>query len=245
VSAPDPVPRPGAGDDAERDRALVPILLLVVLATGMIDAACLLHLGVFTAYLTGSLILFGAHLVGASGSPLPSAVAVGSFVVGAAIGARLLRAAAPDRRPVAAVLGLVAAVVLAGAIAAAVLGIDEHPGDLVTIALLALAMGAQIAVVRHAAVPDLVMAAATVTIFNLVSDSPVGGGTPVRAGRRVGLLAALVAGAAAGAAIARWQSAAAWSAAAAVIAAAAVLAATRRGPVPGDPPGRAEAGRDR
>ena len=215
----------GTPDDDAAERALVPGRLLVVLATGMIDAACLVHLGVFTAYLTGSLILLGAHLVGVPGSPVDSATAVVSFVAGATTGAFLLRVLGPTRRLPASVLATASVLVLVAAALAASLGIDERPGDLVTIGVLALAMGVQIAAVRHAAVPDLVMAAATVVTFNLVADSPVGGGRPSRTGRRIGLLAALVGGAALGAGIARWQPAAAWAAAAVVLGVAAALAA--------------------
>lgn len=214
-------------DGGTDERALVPILLLVIAATGMIDAVCLLHLGVFTAYLTGSLILFGAHLVGVPGSAVDSATAVAGFVAGAAAGASLLRFRPSERRLPPAVLGIAAAVVVVAAGLAAVLGIDERPGDLVAIAVLALAMGVQITAVRHAGVTDLIMAAATLVTVNLVSDSPLGGGAPTRTGRRVGLLTALVGGAAIGAGIARWQPAAAWAAAAVVLAIATGLA-TRR-----------------
>ena len=62
--------RTGDRDDSEQVK--VQAFLLVILATGVIDAACLLHLGVFTAYVTGSFILFGAHLVGIPGSPWPN-----------------------------------------------------------------------------------------------------------------------------------------------------------------------------
>ena len=56
-------------------------MLLLVLATGAMDAACLLHLGVFTAYITASLILAGANLVDSPGSPWPGLVAVAGFIV--------------------------------------------------------------------------------------------------------------------------------------------------------------------
>ena len=61
-------------------------MLLLVLATGAMDAACLLHLGVFTAYITASLILAGANLVDTPGSPWPGLVAVAGFIVGAIVG---------------------------------------------------------------------------------------------------------------------------------------------------------------
>ena len=60
-------------------------MLLLVLATGAMDAACLLHLGVFTAYITASLILAGANLVDSPGSPWPGLVAVAGFIVGIGI----------------------------------------------------------------------------------------------------------------------------------------------------------------
>ena len=68
-------------------------MLLLVLATGAMDAACLLHLGVFTAYITASLILAGANLVDSPGSPWPGLVAVAGFIVGAIVAEWLTRRA--------------------------------------------------------------------------------------------------------------------------------------------------------
>jgi Na+/proline symporter len=55
------------------------------------DAAFLLHLGVFTAYVTASLIIAGANLVDSPGSPWPGLTAVAGFI-GAAIVAAALSA---------------------------------------------------------------------------------------------------------------------------------------------------------
>ncbi len=217
-------------DDTERHRVVV--MLVVVFATGVIDAACLLHLGVFTAYITGSLILFGAHLTGVPGSPLPNACAVLSFMIGAFAGARVLRRDPVGRSELVVPLGLEAVLVLVAAVVAGTMGIDIDPksytlvGTYLTIAILALAMGVQLAAMRHANVPDLVFAAATVAMFNLVADSPLAAGTPTRTGRRVALIGMLLGGAVLGAGLARWQPWLAWAAAALVLAVAAVLAAT-------------------
>jgi hypothetical protein len=226
----------GPVTDDEIERREVAVLLGVVVATGMIDAACLLHLGVFTAYLTGSFILFGAHLVGLPGSPVPSAIAIGGFVVGSFVGSRLIRRTCPRHRLLGDILLLEAAVVAAAAVLAAVLHVGEQRSafDLVspdtgaaahaTIGVLALAMGCQMSVMRAARVPDIAMAAGTGVTYRLVADTPLAGGTPQRTLRRLGVVVALIAGAAAGAGLARWEPWAAWAAAAAVVLLAAVLA---------------------
>lgn len=217
---------------ADDEHHHVVVMLVVVFATGVIDAACLLHLGVFTAYITGSLILFGAHLTGTPGSPLPNACAVVAFITGAFAGARVLRRDPVGRSELVAPLVIDAVLVLVAAAAAGTLGIDSDPGaysqlgTYVTIGILALAMGVQLAAMRHANVPDLIFAAATVAMFNLVADSPLASGTPKRTGRRLALIGALVGGAILGSAIARWQPWLAWAAAGVILAVAAVLAVT-------------------
>src|SRR3954452_20395961 len=104
------------------------------------DAVCLLHLGVFTAYVTASLILAGANLVDSPGSPWPGLVAVAGFVVAAVAAGWGTRRELP-RHPLVAVLLLVDAVVIAiGAAVAAWQGVDGDARYFV-IALLAVAMG--------------------------------------------------------------------------------------------------------
>ena len=209
-------------DAAERRH--ITVLLLLVLATGVVDAACLLHLGVFTAYITGSLIVFAGQLVGADSSAWPSTTAIAAFLVGAFAGARLVRREAPTHRLFAGNLVLVAAVVTAGTLVAAVVGIDDDAGRYATIALLAVAMGLQLAVIRRAGMADIALPAATLVTFNLVADSPAAGGTPHNTGRRLGVVGALLGGALLGAGVARWEPWAAWAVAALVVSAAAAVA---------------------
>src|SRR5882724_8963501 len=72
------------------DAALVLLLLAMTVVTGVVDAVSILRLGhVFVANMTGNVVFLGFALSGASGfSVLASLVAVGAFLVGAAIGAR-------------------------------------------------------------------------------------------------------------------------------------------------------------
>ena len=208
-------------DAAERRH--ITVLLLLVLATGVVDAACLLHLGVFTAYITGSLIVFAGQLVGADSSAWPSTTAIAAFLVGAFAGARLVRREAPTHRLFAGNLVLVAAVVTAGTLVAAVVGIDDDAGRYATIALLTVAMGLQLAVIRRAGMADIALPTATLVTFNLVADSPAAGGTPHNTGRRLGVVGALLV-ARSGAGVARWEPWAAWAVAALVVSAAAAVA---------------------
>ena len=71
----------------------------------------------------------------------------------------------------------------------------------VVIALLAFAMGVRNATVRRLAVPDLTTTVLTMTLTGLAADSCLAGGANRGAGRRTAAVAAMLAGATAGAAL--------------------------------------------
>src|ERR1700694_142878 len=73
--------------------ALVPLLLAMTVATGGVDAVSILRLGhLFVANMTGNVCFLGFALAGSSGfSASASLVALGAFMVGAAIGGRVAR----------------------------------------------------------------------------------------------------------------------------------------------------------
>lgn len=71
------------------------------------------------------------------------------------------------------------------------------------IALLAIGMGLQNATVRRLALPDLTTTVLTMTLTGLAADSPVAGGSNPRLGRRLTAVAAMIAGAVAGASLMR------------------------------------------
>ena len=210
-------------DEAD-DRGALTVVLVVVLATGMVDAASLLHLGVFTAYMTGSLVLFGAHLVGTPGSPWPSAGALAAFVGGLVVGALLVRRTAGRHRLVGDVLVLVALVVAVAAGLAAWRGVDSDGGRYLVTAVLAVGMGSLIAAVHTLRVPEVPMAAGTLATFGVITGLLGDPDASHQLRRRVAVIVALVVGAMVGAALARWEPWGAWAMAAVVIAVAATAA---------------------
>ena len=78
-------------DAARRVHPLLLALSLLTLVTGLVDAACYLGLGrVFTANMTGNVVLLAFGATGARGLPvLAPTVSLVVFLVGAAAGGRL------------------------------------------------------------------------------------------------------------------------------------------------------------
>jgi uncharacterized membrane protein YoaK (UPF0700 family) len=206
------------------DRASSRVVLLLVLATGAMDAACLLHLGVFTAYITASLILAGANLVDSPGSPWPGLVAVAGFIVGAIVAEWLTRRAGGRHRVVERVLLVEAALIAAGAAVAAWQGIETSSSKYVVIALLAMAMGFQTAAIRFVHVPEIPIAAATLATFGVVVGLTGEHGDRTALLRRVGVVAAILLGAVLGAGLARWEPWIAWATIAVIVAGVGLLA---------------------
>lgn len=222
-------------DATRRVEPLLLALSLLTLVTGLVDAACYLGLGrVFTANMTGNVVLLAFGATGAQGLPvLAPTVSLGVFLVGATAGGRLASnlvgpagaevPASVRRRWVTITLllelGLVA---VAGVVA---LGLPVGGGGArryVVIALLAAALGLQNATVRRLAVPDVTTTVLTLTLTGLAADSWLAGGHSPRAGRRLAAVGLMAAGALAGALLLRVDVALPVLAAAVVIALAAV-----------------------
>ena len=182
-----------------QDDGPVIALLLITISTGMLDAISLLHLGTFTGYVTGTVILVGVHLAGGAELAWPGLVALAGFVLGGVGGGRLVRRRRPPPRLVGEVLLASAALVaLAAAVEAVAPDLGRH---FTVIAVLAFAMGLQTSATRHAGVTDMAMPAATMILHGLAHDSRLAGGLAERVWRRVGVLTGLLAGAALGAAL--------------------------------------------
>ena len=182
---------------------LVAALLLVTAATGLLDAVSLLHLGTFTGYMTGTVILLGVHLADRATRVGPGVIALAAYLAGALLGGRLVRRhdrAAP--RLIGDVLLGVALLIGAAAVLQGGAGGEAAFG---VVAMLGLAMGLQTSATRHAEVPDMALPAATMILHGLAHDSRLAGGGAERTWRRIGVLAALLGGAAAGTALSRWQ----------------------------------------
>ena len=181
------------------------VLVLLTCATGLIDAASYLGMGhVLVANMTGNVVFLGFALAGAAGfSPASFAVALGSFLVGAAFGGRL-GAALSDRRRrwLTASAAAQTALAAAATITAGVAGLDNTGvARLAVIALLAVGMGVQNATVRRLAVADLTTTVLTMTLTGLAADSSAAGGNNPRLTRRITALVATLVGAIVGAAL--------------------------------------------
>ena len=188
---------------ARGSRPLVRALLVLTLTTGLVDAVSYLGLGhVFTANMTGNVVLLGFGIAGSGGLPVVAPlVSLGAFLVGAGAGGNLAKRLA-DKRPLHMNAALVIEVTLIGAatVFAAVVAVEPSAvsGDMV-IALLALAMGVRNATVRRIAVPDLTTTVLTMTLTGLAADSPPAGGSGEGSARRVSAVLAMFAGALGGA----------------------------------------------
>ena len=213
-------------------------LFALTTVTGMVDAASFLGLGrVFTANMTGNVLLLGFSLAGSKathGAGLSSAVtaiSLAGFVAGAASGGLLT---GPTGRTPRLAAGLVAELLGLGAALGLVLGVGSGggAGRDTAVAVLAWAMGVQNATVRRLGRPDVSTTVLTTALGGLVADAVEVGGRPVRLGRRVATVAFLFAGAAVGGALEQlgvgWALTAAL--AVAVVGSIALLAARRTTP---------------
>ena len=203
-------------DATRRVEPLLLALSLLTLVTGLVDAACYLGLGrVFTANMTGNVVLLAFGAAGAQGLPvLAPTVSLVVFLVGAAAGGRLAsrlvgpagaQVPAPLRRRWVTItlLGELGLVAVAGVVA---VGLPVGGGGArryVVIGLLAAGLGLQNATVRRLAVADVTTTVLTLTLTGLAADSWLAGGRSPRAGRRVAAVGLMAAGALAGALLLR------------------------------------------
>jgi uncharacterized membrane protein YoaK (UPF0700 family) len=170
-------------------------LLGFTFATGLVDAASLLGPGrVFTANMTGNLVFLGFAAAGSGETSISMGlIALTAFLVGAVAGGWFALGSRVGRG-----LG-VELVALGGAVAIAALLPRNAGAVLLTVGLLAVAMGMRNALIRSLAVPDLTTTVLTLTLTALAADSSLAGGANPRWIRRVSAVASLVAGAVLGA----------------------------------------------
>ncbi len=173
----------------DRHGPLAPLLLSLTVVTGLVDAFSYLVLGhVFVANMTGNVVFLAFALVGARGFSLAASLAaLAAFSGGALVGGRISASFGGHRGRLLLLVSALEAVLVATA--AVVVALAHHPGAgaarYVLIALLSLSMGAQNAVARKLAVPDLTTTVLTLTITGISADSRLAGGGGSKAGRRL------------------------------------------------------------
>jgi len=188
------------------------LLLSMTAVTGMVDAVSFLALGhVFTANMTGNVVLLGFAIGGAAGlSVSGSLLALTCFAVGAILGGRMTRKMIPQDSGKTMAHALVIETIFFLFAAAVSIGFtapyEEHKLKILSvIALTAAAMGLRNSVVRKLAIPDLTTTVLTLTIAGFAADSSLAGGDNPRWQRRGAAILAIVAGAAVGASMLRYS----------------------------------------
>jgi uncharacterized membrane protein YoaK (UPF0700 family) len=193
-------------------------LLGMTAVTGLIDAVSFLSLGrVFTANMTGNVVILAFAIARVPGlSIVYSLTALLSFLAGAIFGGRIMARAGADSQIRFAVQAFLLEDVFLFAASLCAIGyrrnLLEHSFQpFALIALTALAIGSQNAVVRKLAIPDLTTTVLTLTITGIGADSSIAKGNNPRLARRVEAVVAMFLGAALGAVIIRYSiSAALW-----------------------------------
>ncbi|TDW69669.1 YoaK family protein [Kribbella pratensis] len=176
-------------------------------ATGLIDAVSYLKLGhTFVANMTGNVVFLGFAAAPDSGFRFgPPLVAVAGFVLGSLGGGRAARVLeARPRRWLGIVFSAQAVVLWLCGLLVGVGVLRESGGtSYLLIAALAACFGLQNATVRHVAPRDMTTTVLTLTLTGLAADSVLGNGRSARPYRRLGSIAAMLAGAAVGALLLR------------------------------------------
>ncbi|MFI6338038.1 YoaK family protein [Streptomyces sp. NPDC050535] len=193
---------PEPPDPEARGLPLVPVLLALTVVSGLIDAVSYLGLHhVFTANMTGNVVVLGFAAAGAPGfSVSHTAASLGCFLAGAVIGGRVAGRLGGGSRRTWTRLTLAAEAVLVGAASAVAFAAPDATGTTyAVIVLTAVAMGLRNATVRKLGVADLTTTVLTMTLTGIASDSRLAGGEGVRSFRRSAAVVAMLAGALLGA----------------------------------------------
>jgi uncharacterized membrane protein YoaK (UPF0700 family) len=168
---------------------LTRVLIVLTFSTGLIDAASYLGLGrVFTANMTGNVVLLGFGIAGAHGLPVTAPlVSLFAYLSGAVLAGRMRAAGLISG------LAIEIGLLMIAACGAAILPVrvGRVSGDAV-IAVVAFAMGVRATTVRRLGVPDLSTVVLTMTLTALAAG---GAGTLRRSTAVVAMLLGAVAGA--------------------------------------------------
>ena len=184
-----------------RHGPLPPLLLLLTIVTGLVDAVSYLQLGhVFVANMTGNIVFLGFAIAGAPGFSVPASLAaIAAFLLGALAGGRLAGRLGRHRGRLLAATVLIESLLVAASLWISLSSIADMAEQYSLIGTLALAMGLQNAGARRLAVPDLTTTVLTLTLTGFAAESPLAGGTHPNTGRRLLATAAMFLGAAIGA----------------------------------------------
>jgi uncharacterized membrane protein YoaK (UPF0700 family) len=179
---------------------LPPVLVLLTIVTGIVDAVSYLALGhTFVANMTGNVVFLGFAVADAEDFSAPASLAaIAAFLIGALAGGRLAGRFGTHRARYLATT-LITQTLLVGLALVVAMTLSMTVEKYLLIAALAIAMGMQNAAARYLSVPDLTTTVLTLTLTGFAAESTLAGGDGPRVGRRMIATAAMFAGAAVGA----------------------------------------------
>jgi uncharacterized membrane protein YoaK (UPF0700 family) len=194
----------GTQTDTQKTRGLplVAALMALTAVSGLIDAVTYLGVGrIFTANMTGNVVVLGFAAAGAPGFSVPhAATSLGTYLVGAVTGGRIAVWMGDGSRRTWARVTLAVEAALMGAASVVAFTSPGHTHTAYAlIVLTALAMGLRNSTVRKLGVPDLTTTVLTMTLTGLAAESRVGGGSGTRSAHRAGAVLSMLAGALLGA----------------------------------------------
>jgi uncharacterized membrane protein YoaK (UPF0700 family) len=168
---------------------LPPLLLMLTIVTGLVDAFSYLELQhVLVANMTGNVVFLAFALGGVSGFVWwASALAIAMFMLGALIGGRVTSRYGSHRGEHLYVGALIQFSLVAASLVVVVVEAGPHRGvaPSMLIVLLGIALGLQNATARSLGVPDLTTTVLTLTITGIAADSHAAGGSSSKIGRRL------------------------------------------------------------
>jgi uncharacterized membrane protein YoaK (UPF0700 family) len=180
-------------------------LLVLTFTTGIVDAVSFLGLGrVFTANMTGNVVLLGFGIAGAGGLPIAAPFAsLGAYALGAVGGGRVARHVGRERLLTTGLAIEVALLASAAVLAAATTITPGAVAAYVLIVVLAFVMGLRSACIRRLGASDISTVVLTMLLVDLASESPFAGGSGLGTVRRSSAVFLMGAGALAGALLLR------------------------------------------
>ena len=189
-------------ENASPEKFRLMLMMALTLVTGVVDAVGYLGLDhVFTGNMTGNVVILALALAGAANLPtLGPLVALGAFLLGAAVAGFTLQSSPKGWNRRVTLLLTAGCIALSGT--AAISLILEDVGwqsiGVIIAAVIAMHMGSQALIARHLGVRDMTTVVITSTMTSLAGESLVGKQRPRLLNRRLGAVLAMFAGAASG-----------------------------------------------
>ena len=189
-------------ENASPEKFRLMLMMALTLVTGVVDAVGYLGLDhVFTGNMTGNVVILAMALAGAANLPtLGPLVALGAFLLGAAVAGFTLRSSPKGWSRRVTLLLTAGCIALTGTAAISLImeDVGRQSIGVIVAAVIAMHMGSQALIARHLGVRDMTTVVITSTMTSLAGESLVGKQRPRLLNRRLGAVLAMFAGAAIG-----------------------------------------------